>query len=1270
MRTFAAIIFLIFLCNGSEAANSAFLDKEIKILSSDASGITIEIDVPDPEIEESTIYNVHGNSISISGYASTNVPGSPMLPIRGIPIALPYGARPSIRILQVDEKSERVADILPAPEFINDDDIADGHESTLQYLQNPSVYRSNQFYPQNNLEEGMRGRMRDVNIMSMLFYPVRYNPVSGSIKRVTRIRFAIDFITSTKLPSVLSNKSPAYKTLFAKTVVNYEQAQKWGQPRRSLSKLSFNFLQEGDDWFKIYTDKAGLFKITGEALQEAGLNLDNIDSQNLRLFNQGNEVAFRIVAEHEGTFAAQDYLEFYAQSFKNDYTTTNIYWLTVSDTPGKRMDIRDGAPTNNAPTLSFGITEMVVEKDFFHVANFPGHTDAEHWFMDSLFAPATQSYQFDLGTIASENIPATFTVRLQGYAANVKVSPDHHTLISLNGQQIYEKYWDGRIGVIDSVSFDHAILRDGMNQLDIIGPADTENPYLDWQLIDFFRLRYWRENSVSKDSLAFTITRNGLHTIQADGFKDAEIFGYDISNPNDPKYVKNLGQDGGQLKFEYTTENSQFLLLSEAFKNQPLKIEKDENSNWREPTHLADYIIITFDDFYDDISDLKSFHEANGLAVKIVKVQDVYDEFGFGMYDKQAIKAFLSHAYNNWSIKPSYVLLVGDASWNPRRLRPELASYGSGDRTDFVPTRLFEASVDQVQATSDSWFACMDGEEDVLPDMMIGRLPARSRIETQYMVQKIINYATRFENGEWQNTASFVADIGEGGTNAFEDSSNAYIKNYIPEDFTANRIYLSELGLQNTRQNIFNAFGQGCLTLNYFGHGAVGLWAKDNIFSTKDVPNLDENVHLPFVYTMSCINGYFADPSPIGISLGEQLLTANSRGALAVFTGSGKAFASILQPLTNKLYETLYAETKPIVGTFTNAGLLNMYATFPSSADHVQFYMLFGDPATRLHYTHAGVSKQYGWFSGAVDLKGTTIPTNTQISAFIDDYLFSSGSINTYDGKFGPLYIPADEALTPEKDGAVEGDSVHFSLMFPNDSLAVLYPFAKWTPGETSNINLFLRGNRVNNDYHVNFYVDQKKVGEQFFDGDPISAGSQILFEVTGTNGYVAIPTILLNNEKIPEHEILHVSGNGPITHQQKFAFSPQDLRDGEYEIRVRDIDQFDAQLESNSFRFTVSSKLSLRDVVNFPNPFKESTKFTFMVHNDAAAEVTVKIYTVAGRLVHDIRTFADVGYNEIEWDGRDAYGDALANGVYFYKIIANDGVDQVEVVQRLIVMR
>lgn len=66
----------------------------------------------------------------------------------------------------------------------------------------------------------------------------------------------------------------------------------------------------------------------------------------------------------------------------------------------------------------------------------------------------------------------------------------------------------------------------------------------------------------------------------------------------------------------------------------------------------------------------------------------------------------------------------------------------------------------------------------------------------------------------------------------------------------------------------------------------------------------------------------------------------------------------------------------------------------------------------------------------------------------------------------------------------------------------------------------------------------------------------------------------------------------------------------------------------------------------NYPNPFNASTAIRFAL--PAPSDWTLKIYSVAGRLVEEFRGSAESGYVTVNWDATDA-----ASGIYFYKLTA-----------------
>ena len=138
---------------------------------------------------------------------------------------------------------------------------------------------------------------------------------------------------------------------------------------------------------------------------------------------------------------------------------------------------------------------------------------------------------------------------------------------------------------------------------------------------------------------------------------------------------------------------------------------------------------------------------------------------------------------------------------------------------------------------------------------------------------------------------------------------------------------------------------------------------------------------------------------------------------------------------------------------------------------------------------------------------------------------------------------------------------------------------------------------------------------------------------------------------------------------QARIAFEP-DLPNDEYQLRVLATDTSENTFESQIYHFHLEEAVSITRLLNVPNPIRTNTVFTYNLAQ-APDQVTVKIYTVNGRL---IRTIEDASarrdYNETDWDARDENGERLANGVYFYKVIVKTGAHKIEKIGRLAILR
>lgn len=119
-------------------------------------------------------------------------------------------------------------------------------------------------------------------------------------------------------------------------------------------------------------------------------------------------------------------------------------------------------------------------------------------------------------------------------------------------------------------------------------------------------------------------------------------------------------------------------------------------------------------------------------------------------------------------------------------------------------------------------------------------------------------------------------------------------------------------------------------------------------------------------------------------------------------------------------------------------------------------------------------------------------------------------------------------------------------------------------------------------------------------------------------------------------------------------------LSDGSYLLAVRGKDasgNFSGNLKYE-VSFKVITKQSISNVLNYPNPFSNSTRFLFTVTGKIPESARIRIMTMSGKVVREI-TENEIGpikigqnMTQLAWDGTDDFGNKLATGVYLYRVI------------------
>ena len=211
---------------------------------------------------------------------------------------------------------------------------------------------------------------------------------------------------------------------------------------------------------------------------------------------------------------------------------------------------------------------------------------------------------------------------------------------------------------------------------------------------------------------------------------------------------------------------------------------------------------------------------------------------------------------------------------------------------------------------------------------------------------------------------------------------------------------------------------------------------------------------------------------------------------------------------------------------------------------------------------------------------------------------------------------------------------------------------------------------------NVDMYADGVKLeGGEYVKQKPeimikISNSQSYIFSAADTTNFrIYINNIYfsLKNINIDKHRTKSLDNrmdNSSIT------FYPE-LNSGENLIQIilKSIDGL--TYDTVKYTVNVSNELIVKDLNNYPNPMKNSTNFLFTLGGaNRTVECRIKIYTVSGRLVKLINSNANVGYNNIAWDGRDNEGDYMANGVYFYMLIIDGDVKKESSIQKLVILK
>jgi flagellar hook assembly protein FlgD len=1045
------------------------------------------------------------------------------------------------------------------------------------------------------------------------------------------------------------------------------------------------------------------------------------------------ECAIFISGESDGIFNDNDYILFYGKGpfgwnydaqnkkfshFIHHYSNSNYYFLSFGGTDkGKRMTSINSLNSTNV------LSPKKLEGKYFYEKEINNVISSGRQWLGQKLSNTYWSTTFSGPKLDGILSDTTITYRVQCAARSQFAS----SFSLIQNDQTLGTVW---------VYFPASYLDDGnyaqlSDITEIIKKTDVKDNILKFKLayspnsssdegyLDWIEVFYSRSLSTTIDEISFTTPdQNTVMDYNLNGFSSSNIIVLNVQDHNDVKIINGTNISGGNIRFQaqaYSGTVIPFYVVGNNGFKSVLAIKKIDNSNLHGINDGADFVIITPLDLKSEADRYKSYRESNEtnkLKTKVIDVTSIYNEFSGGLLDPTAIRDFVKYFYENSpaNLKPKYLLLFGDASYDYKGI---LKSSSSADRGKIPPYETLE-SLDMVESyCSDDFFVRIIGNDD-RDDLGVGRLNIATLSEAKSAIDKIILYESKNIFGDWRNTLTFVAD--DGFTTAQGDDGSDYTQQseelaetVAPPEFVKKKIYIvayttvfgsSGRLKPDANKAIIDQFNLGTLMINYIGHGNPELWAHEHIFLTNESPQFLHNINkLPFIVAATCDFGRYDDPQKQSGT--EVLLNKDDGGSIGTFSASRSVYAGWNFSIARAFYQKLFVRESG--GLLPRLGdvMLGIKQDFFYTNDNK--FHLFGDPTIRIIAPQfsANVDSINGksadaplqlkalskvilrgrvfkdqnilWknFNGKVIITINDAARTIEIKEGIGDFIFKQdggilyrGECSITNGEFtSTFYIPKDISYE-NNNGRInlyfqnsenDGSGVNRSIMIGGSDTA----YVSDTKGPV--INIFL-GDRNFRDGDL--VPENPKLIVDLYDesGINISGGIGHRFEAWLDNSINSISLIDYYNGKVDSYQ------------EGTAEYNLSSLDKGTHNLKVKAFDVYNnTSVKDVNFKISGTSDLSITNVLNYPNPFSKTTKFTFQQNQDGPIDVKIKIYTIAGRL---IKTIDEKGINDrfvqIEWDGRDDDGDSIANGVYIYKLTTKtqDGRTGNEALGRLSVIK
>ncbi|MEM6801718.1 MAG: C25 family cysteine peptidase, partial [Bacteroidota bacterium] len=734
----------------------------------------------------------------------------------------------------------------------------------------------------------------------------------------------------------------------------------------------------GNDWYKaepnrtyikLIVDTDGIYRVSLADLQNAGHDLSTVNPDNLRLLYRGKEVP--LYTEKNGNTLT--YLEFFGERNNGSidsimyrdpntgkhvdglqpnknlslFTDESVYYLTWDSSPSGNRYFSNFDPTYSGRTP---VSSFLHESKVEYTDGTPGATYIQggggpyepFYTLNCDYGPS-EGYvgpSFSFGTARTINIPTPapantnapldikmrifgrsrtqhiFKAELNGNTSN----PIIDTTINTSSIYIktYERSYIPAANLTDDTDITFHALR-----------ANTDNNHVAWASIKYQRLPDMMGDSTLRVSELGAST-NKVYFRLENAVGDTDAIVYDLRNR-----FRNVGRVSGGVA-EVLVQgfpNTRDLFMATDRGIRKPRIENSSLNRLFDPNQGADYVIITHRGLASSAAAYANYRDTATVtpinSVKIVYVDEIYDEYSYGSITPWAIKRFCKDAIDNWVIKPRYFLLWGKGKYRLRNLDTNLT---------LVPTFGFPA-------TDYEFISHFDQNSSAInPEASIGRVNLFSDAEGLEYLKKVDQY----EHTPWDSWMKKGTFLGGGGTlgeqNAISNAFNFMIDVFEGKPYGGSSFYFQKNSAQEVidpeAASYHDEISQGVSVIHFFGHSTSNI----NDVSIREPFEYNNFGRYPIMLAMGCFGGDFT----VGQSFGERWLLESNRGSIAYIGNSSAGYLNPLRDYGKVFYRILYdqALSQPLGDAIRNTiDVVNDSLAGIQYRNHSRQMNLQGDPA-------------------------------------------------------------------------------------------------------------------------------------------------------------------------------------------------------------------------------------------------------------------------------------------------------------------------------------